>query len=619
MAKAPVLDRVLGWISPRLALTRHIDRQRLTRAYEAASPRDQWRPRRAGASANADHMADGAVLRGKARAIVQNVPYVKAGLDALVNYTVGTGIIPRATGRDAATINNIFAAWCLVCDADGRFDFYGLQAAAYRAMEQDGEVLIRLRPRRPTDGLPAPLQLQLLEIDWLDTSRTQAEGPNQVVNGVEYDPLGRTVAYWLWDQHPGDVGLRRVNRTQSRRVPASSIIHLFAPDRPGQGRGFSRLAPIIPRVRDLQLYEDAELARKNLETRLSVLATGDASQMAQAEFGSQQQDPVQKARETGELGTLSSGGITELPPGMNITVLEPKVAPGHVEYVKHQLHVIATGMGVTYEMLTGDMAETNFSSARVRLLQFRTAVEQMRWLVLVPRLLQPIWEAFIDAAYLGGQLGKPEYAVDFSTPKWDYVNPEQEAKADQLEISMGLSSLSEKLRQRGYKPEEVFDEIAKERKLMRELDIEDVLLFLQKGSTLTGPEQAAVAAARESEQLATRARETAIETARAMPAPVHNITLGDTVVNERAVTVEAPTVNVAAPSIHVDAPQVHTPAPTDNSYVDVRLAISALAEGQAAMRAAIDACAKPKPARQVIHEFNAAGMPVRSYLAPIES
>ena len=95
-------------------------------------------------------------------------------------------------------------------------------------------------------------------------------------------------------------------------------------------------------MRDVQLYEDAELQRKNLETRLSVLASGDVSAMSMTE--SEAQTTV---RNTGELGTLASGGITQIPSGVNLTVVEPKAAGGYVDYVKYQLHLIASGMAKT--------------------------------------------------------------------------------------------------------------------------------------------------------------------------------------------------------------------------------------------------------------------------------
>ncbi len=477
-----VLDRVIGWVNPRAGLSRYFDRQRLSRAYEAASPRDKWRPRRANASPDADHQADAAVMRGKARSLVQNVPYMRAAIDALVANTIGTGITTYSKETGAAKVDKLFADWMKVCDADGRLDWYGMQSVAYRAMEVDGEVLIRLRWRRPDDGLPVPLQLQLLEIDWLDRMRTGPTASGRIVNGIEYDLLGRVVAYWLFNQHPGDVmpTLRNVGLV-SRRVLAEDIIHLSSMERPGQGRGFTRLAPVISRVRDLQLYEDAELARKNQESRLSVLASGDPTMMANPETFGGQADPA-KAASTGELGMLSSGGITLLPPGLNLTTLAPHAAPGTVEYIRHNLHIIAVGVGVTFEMMTGDMGETNFSGARVRLIDFRRQVETMQWLTLVPRLILPVWRAFIQAGKMANKLPQSMgYECDHSMPKWDYVNPEQDAAAEVTLMDAGLLSPVESLRRRGFKSADVIAEYKKWVDELKAAGLYDHFMMLQRG------------------------------------------------------------------------------------------------------------------------------------------
>ncbi len=448
------IDKLIGSVNPDAGLRRLRAREMLTRAYEGASTKDGWRPKRAGASANTDHLMDGATLRTRARSLVQNVPYIARGINSLAANTIGTGITPRSLSKQAARIDALFADWTKVADADGHCDFYDLQRLAYRAMEQDGEVLIRLRARRPEDDLPVPLQIQVLEIDWLDSARMGSNGVNTIMNGIEYDPLGKITAYWLWSQHPGELTSARSTRSSSYAVPADRIIHLFTSQRPGQGRGFSCLAPVIARVRDTQLYEDAELQRKNLETRLSVLASGDVASMSMSESANEA-----TVRATGELGTLASGGITQVPAGVNLTLVEPKAAGGYTDYVKHQLHLIAAGMGVTYEMMTGDVREVNFSSARVSMLEFRRNAEQMQWLTIIPRLCQPIWNAFCAAASMAGKMSAGDTAVDWATPKWDYVNPEQDVKADLAEISGGLSSVSEKLRRRGYKPELVFAEL----------------------------------------------------------------------------------------------------------------------------------------------------------------
>lgn len=483
-----LIDRLIGYIAPRAALGRHVARANLARAYEGASPRDGWRPKRAGASANSDHRADAPALRARSRSLTQNTPYVAAAIRALVANTIGTGIVPDFTGPSGAVLQKEWAVFAKECDADGRLDIYGMQAAADRAMEVDGEVLIRKRWRRKQDGYRVPLQLQLLEIDWLDTARCGTVNGDTIINGIQYDILGRKVGYWLFEEHPGESGAYNLRASigQSRFVPADLIIHLYNPERPGQGRGFPRVSPVIARVRDLQLYEDAELARKNLESRLTVLASGDVSQMAVGGPG-QLADPA-AAKITGDLGSLESGSVFGLPAGMSMQVVEPKAPPGYVDYLKINLHLVAAGMGVLYEMLSSDGSDGSFSSNRALVIQFRRETEQLQWLTLVPRLCGPINTAFVDAVVLAGTLSRPDYEVEFSTPKWDYVNPIQDVKAEAAEVASGLCTLSEKLRKRGYKPDAVFKEHKSDYDRLNKDGTLDYLLLLQRGKiTAAGP------------------------------------------------------------------------------------------------------------------------------------
>lgn len=483
-----LIDKIVGVFNPEAGLRRKRARLMLERAYEGAVLHD-WKPRRAGASANADHKADARMLRFRARSLVQNVPYIRRGINALVSHTIGTGLTPET---ESIELERLWDEWAPQADADGIFDLYGLQAAAYRAMEVDGEVLIRRRTRRPGDGLRVPLQIQLLEIDWLDSDRQGTTGGgNQIINGIEYDAIGRVRGYWLYDQHPGDQ--QRVGRGSSRFVPASEIIHLMNPERPGQGRGITRLASVIARTRDLMLYEDAELQRKNLETRMSVLVSGaevaDLANPADIPRGMNVGDTggasaFPDANGTGDLGALASGGITQLPAGMNVHTVQPTAQPGYVETLRFNLHLIAAGMDVPYEFFTGDMTQVNFSSARIRQTDFRKSVEQMQWLVLAPKLCHPIWRWFLEAADLVGAVPRnAPRAVDWATPRWDYVNPVQDVTAEVAQMAAGLLSASESIRRRGYKPRRVFAEMGSDVAAMRETGALE-FMAVQSGRTI---------------------------------------------------------------------------------------------------------------------------------------
>ena len=110
-------------------------------------------------------LATNSELRTKSRDLVRRNAWAQSGIEAFVANAVGTGIKPQSVAGDDAfktAVQTLWRDWVEEADAAGQTDFYGLQALACRAMLEGGECLIRLRPRRPEDGLSVPLQLQLI-------------------------------------------------------------------------------------------------------------------------------------------------------------------------------------------------------------------------------------------------------------------------------------------------------------------------------------------------------------------------------------------------------------------------------------------------------------------------
>ncbi|EKF9276385.1 phage portal protein [Vibrio cholerae] len=147
-------------------------------------------------------------LRAKSRDLVRRNAWAAAGVEAFVSNAIGTGIKPQSMVQDQSLregIHRLWSDWCEQADAAGLTDFYGLQALACRAMLEGGECLVRLRFRKSEDGLPVGLQLQVLEPEHLPVSmNTQTPSGNLIRAGIEFDRLGRRVAYHLTRTHPGD-------------------------------------------------------------------------------------------------------------------------------------------------------------------------------------------------------------------------------------------------------------------------------------------------------------------------------------------------------------------------------------------------------------------------------
>ena len=141
-------------------------------------------------------------LRAKSRDLVRRNAWANAALESYVANAIGTGIKPQSMVKAAEqreAIQTLWRDWALEADAAGLTDFYGLQALACRAMLEGGEAIVRLRYRRLEDGLPVALQIQVLEAEHLPvTLNITADNGNVIRAGIEFDRLGRRVAYHLY-------------------------------------------------------------------------------------------------------------------------------------------------------------------------------------------------------------------------------------------------------------------------------------------------------------------------------------------------------------------------------------------------------------------------------------
>jgi capsid protein len=116
-------------------------------------------------------------LRNRSRELYRNNAWARRGAQSYVANAIGTGIVPRWTLEDQVLkrqVEKLFLRWTDESDADGQGDFYSQQATVALTQFLSGEAIVRFRPRRLTDGLSVPLQLQVLEPDHLDEMR---DGP----------------------------------------------------------------------------------------------------------------------------------------------------------------------------------------------------------------------------------------------------------------------------------------------------------------------------------------------------------------------------------------------------------------------------------------------------------
>jgi lambda family phage portal protein len=455
------IDRAIAAISPKWGMQRSKARL-MARHYEAASygrRTDGWSRRTTDANAAASGPAL-ALLRAQARDLVRNNPWARRGLNRIVTSTVGWGLKPRATGAGEARISDLWRQWAETtqCDAASRCTMAGLQALVMRTVAMSGECLVRRRMRRLDDGLAVPMQLQVLEPDYLDTGRDgiKGEAGGMIVQGVEHDVIGRRVAYWLFDQHPGAVGaLMSTSATLSpisRRIPADGVLHIFDIERPQQVRGASWFASVDLRLHDLDELEDATLMKSKIAACLAAFVTdADGSGAPLGEAGVDSRGEM--------IDTLEPGMITNLPTGKSVQFSQPPSTNDHATFTQTNLRGVAAGLGVTYEDLTGDYSQVNYSSARMARNAFMLDVWNWQWNMLIPQFCAPAWDWMIDAMLLAGE--KIEDAPAEWTPAAiPMIDPGAEGQAMSRMVRIGAMTPDEMVRAQGYDPATHWSEYA---------------------------------------------------------------------------------------------------------------------------------------------------------------
>ena len=455
-----MLDRVIASVSPRWALRRAEARHALglvAHYHAAAGGRrtKSWRPSAGDADETARRRDRLAYV---SRDMVRNSGLAVRARDVIVNNTVGDGIIPKLTGpsetvqRQGEEILRRHIDTTAI-DADGRANLYGLQRLATASVVESGEVLIRRVRRQNSDGLELPLQLQVVEADHIDASwfGRSADG-NEIRDGIEYDAMGRRVAYYLYDRHPGSAqGIHAIrNRLKSRRVPADQILHIYRQDRPGQMRGVSWYAPIALNLQDLLDYDDAQLMRQKIAACFAAFRI--SADGAPSLSGEKDDTPIPSS--------LSPGSILSLAPDEDVRFADPPGVEGYDEFTRGVIRRVAAGLGITYEALSGDLSRVNFSSARMGRMEMDRNVSSWQWLMLVPQMCQPIGEWLLEAWM--ARSGNPAVArsrLEWVPPARIVVDPAREIPAMRETVRAGFKSRQQVIREFGFDPETVQSEI----------------------------------------------------------------------------------------------------------------------------------------------------------------
>jgi lambda family phage portal protein len=262
--------------------------------------------------------------------------------------------------------------------------------------------------------------------------------------GVEVDQFYRPTTYWIRDRHPSDIYPGGTVSDLVRPVPASEMIHLRLIDRWPQTRGVPWLHTAAKKLNDMDGYSEAEI----VAARASAQPIGwESAADAYAPSVEKQEDGTYEQE-------WQPGVILRPPPGKKLEFYSPNRPNTALDpFMRYMLREVAAGVGVSYEALSRDYSQSNYSSSRLSLLDDRDLwrvlqgwfIRSFRQVVHRMWLQQAVFANAIDAISISeyGTNQEKFEAARFRPRGWGWVDPTKEVSAFKDAVRCGFMTMQE--------------------------------------------------------------------------------------------------------------------------------------------------------------------------------
>ena len=436
--------------------------------------------------------------RNRSRALVRDAAYAKRAKVIVQNNVIGAGIGLQAkveTSRGALNerinddLETQWEEWCKAdqCHTGKSLHFNAMERQLVGQVFEAGEIFVRLHRARFGNS-SVPLALEIIEPERIaDQFQPTPVAANASVRlGVELNNFHAPLAYWIRSIHPGELRINPEQTAIVERVPAEDIIHLRTIDRWPQTRAMPWMHTAARKLNDMDGLTEAEItAARAAACYMGFIESPDG----ETQMGDEQPDGSREVE-------LAPAMIEHLAPGEKFNYAAPNRPNAQLDpFMRMMLREVAAGTGPSYESLSRDYSQSNYSSSRLALLDdrdlwrvlqmwfirdFRTRVHQV-WLhqAVLARVVQSIpLEQYALTP-------KKFEAVRFKPRGWGWIDPTKEVEAYEKAIRNGFTTVGRVIAQTADGSD--LEDMLKERKQELEMMQTMGLKFDTDPSTVQDP------------------------------------------------------------------------------------------------------------------------------------
>jgi len=351
------------------------------------------------------------------------------------------------------------------CDASGVMDFVGMAKIGVRSVWTDGDELLAKKPAGSmlafeSDQIATP------------TDRENIKG-KRIVQGVELNDNNKPVAYWVKQRKTNnDYGIINVGGEYKRITAANAIVPAYR-KRFGQSRGVPYLASILGTFERFNNYLDFEQFAAEQNAMIGWKITRKSESLLPGDVDNtdgESKDTFDKMQQ------MERGMIFDLEEGEDIGMIgADRPGVNFDKYVIMCCRLIGVGVGYPLELMLLDYSKTNYSSGRMGMAEAKRMFRSWQ-LFAGTKICMPWYKWQIARGIASGELPANAnlFNVRLQWPAWEMIDKKKEADGDNIAINNRSKSVSQCIRERGDVPKDVFEEIAKEQKIMADLGISAV-------------------------------------------------------------------------------------------------------------------------------------------------
>ena len=398
-------------------------------------------------SADNDILPDKAILDARTRDILRNDAYVAGGADLHRDNIVGAMYMLNAKpehkilGLDETWAEEfqeeVEAKFTLYAespnhwiDAQRMNTFTGLVRLAIGIHVASGEVLASCEwmKDRGAEKRPMRTAIQMIDLDRLSNPYGEMDSPT-LRGGVQRDSYGAPMGYHIRMAHPTDWAYSDTYRW--KYVPARKpwgrlqMIHILEQMRPDQTRGVSAMVSALKELKITKKFRDIVL--QNAVVNATYAASIESDQPPESVFaalGGGETDAYASwvSQHLSLIGAYSGGAKNLTIDGVKIPHLFPGTklqlrpagqgGPLGTEFEQSLLRYIAANLGVSYEQLSRDYSESNYSSIRAAMTETWKYMQAKKRMI-ADRFANHIYTLWLEEAIYSGDItSMPKNGID---------------------------------------------------------------------------------------------------------------------------------------------------------------------------------------------------------------